>query len=356
MHATLIKRLLLVIAVFASATLFLLVIPAGVGWTPVSPVPDEHVTTLRLDPANGRVYAGTQGGQILERSEDGRWAPAGSALPEGAAVTALLTEPELLAGTVLGLFVGTSGSWEPVTAGLPGAIRVSELAAAGPSTALLVAGSHEFYVSWDRGMAWRPVDRSGLPEDLTVYRLLLHGGRLYAATVGDGVYQRRGGVAGEDPWVSDNSGLPRGIKVFAFQPLPDGSLVIGTDQGIYRQTVPEGPWTPLGEALQRARVLSLAILEDEEGDWLWAGTDRLVYRALIRPGAEAVGPWQDMTAGEELRRSVSWIVPTSEGVLIAAGDIYRYGPRASSWRPVLVLALLLAAVALAAAIRPRGSK
>ena len=335
------------LAIFAITAFVLeLTAPTLPHWRMAPDSEAEHVMSLAWHTQQNQLYAGTQTGALLIGT-GGDW----HSLPGPAErpITAILTAPDLLLGTGAGLYRrADDGQWLELTTGLPTRMRIGDLQTAADQP-ILLAGAEGIFQSDDQGRSWQALDSHGLPAT-AVYRIAsagIDGGRvLHAGLIGAGVYSRIDNGRQQTAWLANNAGLPAEAKVLSLLPLTQGALLAGTDRGVYRQAQPFTEWQPLGRALGRLRVLSLAL--DRQTGSLWAGSDHGVYRAdagLLDDGGTE--DWRQLPPGRAFAAPVSTVLPTPQGMYLAAGDIYYLEQRRIPDPLRLLSALLLGAIGFA---------
>ncbi|QKT03459.1 hypothetical protein HUS23_06385 [Ectothiorhodospiraceae bacterium 2226] len=280
------------------------------GWLPLGPQAEGHVAALAVN-ERGRLYAGTQDGELYTRTDDSWRATAREARLVAHPITALLPGEPFFIGTTQGLYTLDGNQAAPVAA-LP-ALAVRELIRDGAGGVLLAEVQGDIYHA-AAGEAWRRVPRAGLPDGVPVYRLLVHGGRLHAGTVGAGVYT----LGDDEPWTPLGTGLPEDTKVFALWPLTERGLVAGTDAGAWRLDE-GGQWRRLGVGLDRQRVLDLTTYREGNTDVLLAASDEALWRLPVdQPDAW----WQATDTLVPLAKPVARVVVSDGEPYLAAGPVY----------------------------------
>ncbi len=308
---------LIMIVAGALALLAVARYPMEPRWLADDPARGEHVTAMTwwqdapvLATQDGRVYA-RDGDDWAERPE----------LPAEARSTVLLdVDGTLHAGTTDGVLRLGDDTWQAADGEDAPAGRIAHLARDGEY--LYAAGDRGV---WQRGLtadaAWTFLGRPD--EDAIVYRVLGsdHDGdtllRSGSIEAGVHIYDRD-----TEEWLSDSDGLPDGIKILSFQLMDDGTVLAGTDQGLYRQPSPDEAWEQVRGLIGDRRILSMGIT----GDTLYIGSDDGAWHApLTNQGGIGDGAdWLPILPTEEaLDAPVSWILTQDEQPWIAAGSAYR---------------------------------
>ena len=296
---------------------------------------ETHVTVLAPGD-DGTILAATQAGEIWRFDGDG-WEQEDAGL-EGRLVLAMRGEPSRRAvGTATGL-LSTTDRAPP-----PGNPRVSDVLET--EAGLLAATPEGLWVhaedTWHRPLSGVPLYR--LAKQRRDGRIHLH-----AATIGEGVYS----VAIEtllSPWTANSRGLPDGVKALCFAETEGGMLLLGTDRGLYRQSVPGETWAALAQFPRERRVLALyRASPDARGlQRLWIGTDdglSALDLAETREALSIAGPLRSFDAlWEPPETGVSWIIPVAgEGPMVSAGAVYRLSAvRYPGWYRLVLAGILL---------------
>jgi hypothetical protein len=296
---------------------------------------ETHVTVLAPG-EGGTILAATQAGELW-RFDGVGWEQEDAGL-EGRLVLAMRGEPSRHAvGTATGLLSASD------LAPPPGNPRVGDILET--EAGLLAATPEGLWVladdTWHRPLADKPLYR--LAEQRRDGRVHLH-----AATIGEGVYS----ASIETlllPWKPNSRGLPDGVKALCFAVTEGGMLLVGTDQGLYRQAAPGETWEALAEIPRDRRILALhRAPPDARGlQRLWIGTDdglSALDLAETREGLSAVGPLRSFDAlWEPPETGVSWILPMAgAGLMVSAGSVYRlHGVRYPGWYRFVLAGILL---------------
>lgn len=296
---------------------------------------ETHVTVLAPGD-DGTILAATQAGEIWRFDGDG-WEQEDAGL-EGRLVLAMRGEPSRrTVGTATGL-LSTTGLAPP-----PRNPRVSDvleteagLLAATPEGLWVHAGE-----TWHRPLSGVPLYR--LAEQRRDGRIHLH-----AATIGEGVYSASIDTL-LSPWTANSRGLPDGVKALCFAVTEGGMLLVGTDRGLYRQSVPGETWAAMTQFPRERRVLALyRASPDARGlQRLWIGTDdglSALDLAETREGLSVAGPLRSFDAlWEPPETGVSWIIPVAgEGLMASAGAVYRLSAvRYPGWYRLVLAGILL---------------
>lgn len=160
---------------------------------------------------------------------------------------------------------------------------------------------------------------------------------LHAGTVGAGVHSTTPDKIATD-WPANNDGLPPEAYVYSFAVTEGGKLIAGTKSGLFWQPRPGETWQPLDAEHGDTRVLSLylAPATSKRPQHLWIGTDGHLLHADLMETAENLRVSATATAVDQpmgpLPFGISWIRPTTDGVMISAGAVYHWGPvRLPGW-------------------------
>ncbi|SDW24299.1 ABC transporter substrate-binding protein [Thiocapsa roseopersicina] len=296
---------------------------------------ETHVTVLAPG-EDGTILAATQAGEIW-RFDGAGWEQEDAGLA-GRLVLALRGEPgDHAIGTASG-FVSPLGLAPP-----PGNPRVSDVL---ETTAGLLAATPEGLWVHAEDTWHRPI------SGVQLYRLAeqRRDGRihLHAGTIGEGVYSASIETL-LSPWTANNRGLPDGVKALCFAVTESGMLLVGTDRGLYRQTVPGEIWEALAQFPRERRVLALyRASPDVRGlQRLWIGTDdglSALDLAETREGFSVAGPLRSFDAlWEPPETGVSWILPVvGDGLMVSVGAVYRLSSvRHPGWYRFVLAGILL---------------
>jgi photosystem II stability/assembly factor-like uncharacterized protein len=218
--------------------------------------------------------------------------------PYGASVLTLVARDlnTLFAGTSSGVYKSVDGgqSWQPRNLGL-GTRSVSTLIISGRNKDILLAGTlgGGLYRSDNGGDSWQSW-RRGLESPASYVTELVasdDGRTIYFGASGDGVY--RSANWGED-WQLASSGLDRqaDISALTLGGSNDQMLWLGTSDGELFQSIDGGnSWSKKGLDVGALSFTALT-LGDTQGQVIFAGTDKGVYRSS--DGGEN---WQALHAG-----------------------------------------------------------
>lgn len=226
------------------------------------------------------LYAGAFG--AVFRSSDGLiWTSVSAGLPAGRNVNAIeAVGNALVAGTSVGVYRSTDGgqSWAPGNAGLPNNSQplVRSLAVSGDKlylgTSVYRDAQNQFlpqvYVSNDQGQNWSGVGQpirgnvGGPVTFLTsAFALLAEGANLYSAS---SIVAANSGADWTE--VAASRGLPVPLFVYALA-RAGGTLLAGTDSGIFALAADGASWAPSQTGLKAANpVISVS------GDTIFAVT------------------------------------------------------------------------------------
>lgn len=248
-------------------------IDAGASWNTEDPASPNATGALSLALVGHTIFVGTFGNGVYRSTDEGvTWAAIGSGLLGHNAISLLVSNGDLYAGTEVGVFRSTNngGSWTPVNSGLtpspvrgitvnggnvyaatdPGGLFLSQddgtdwsLKSAGlvfsdfyavessGRTVLAGTGNGLIYYSTDDGTNWSisrdSVGNSSPPFFLTSISSFAKMGSLFFAGGTGGVTVS---TDSGRTWTMDNSGFPNGTNVTALTVL-DTFLLAGTNSG-----------------------------------------------------------------------------------------------------------------------------
>lgn len=313
------RKSLAVIMIAAGALALLAVAryPMEPRWQADDPARGQHVTAMTWW-QEGPVLA-SQDGDVQAHTGDGWESRAG--LPADARSTVLLSvDGQLHAGTTDGILRLEDDTWNEAAGDDAPSGRIAHL----------TLDDDFLYAAGDAGIWQRPRDTAdsweflGRPdEDAIVYRVLSssHDGEtlLRSGSIEAGVHRYD---RDDDAWTAASDGLPEAVKVLSFQQLRNGTVLAGTDQGLFRQTTPDDDWQRVSGLIGDRRILSMAVTADT----LYTGSDDGVWHAPLnnRGDIEHDADWLPVLAVEEsLDAPVSWILTEGEQPWIAAGSAYR---------------------------------
>jgi len=220
-------------------------IAIGSGNTPVTGIPETHITALAVDPSNpSGLLAGTVDAGVFRSIDGGRsWTPA-SVPPGGQQIYSLafhLGSPgTVYAATGNGVIKSTDsgGNWT-FTAEVPTSFSLA-IDPASPST-IYVGTNSGVYKSTDGGANWAS-SSSGLTGQF-VRTLVIdpaNPATIYAGTEG-GVFKSVNGGAG---WTPADTGLPEaGVGALAIDPASSSVIYAGMDDGVFRSDDGGESWT-----------------------------------------------------------------------------------------------------------------
>ena len=324
----------LMIAAGVVALISIVRYPTEPRWQADDPARGGHVTSMAW--LEGGLVLAQQDGRVWER-RDGTWA-AMPELPEDARSTVLFAGDDLLAGTTDGIRRFTGDGWEAITGDNAPSGRISYLTGLGERT--YVAGYDGVWTDQGDG-EWRALGRPD--PDAPVYRVLVtdddNAGEplLRSGSIEAGVHIHD---ADAETWKADNDGLPDAVKVLSFYQLTTGTVLAGTDEGLFRQDAPFEGWTRVGGLLGERRILSMAATEEE----LYVGSDDGAWRAPLDDGGIDSQPgWLPVpTAEDALDAPVAWIIIEDDTPWIAAGTAYKLrSGRTPEWYLLVIGAPLL---------------
>jgi hypothetical protein len=246
----------------------------GGHWTEVRNGLPEDLMIETLAVTGSNLCAGTDEGIFLSTDCGANWIKIDSSLPENTELVCFAASEKNLFVTVqrpahvdsendqvwsrtprqdtgLGIFLSTDNgkSWQPVNSGLPENPYVCALAASGPN---LYAGllrpaiwvgdvetgeacGNGVFFSGDNGRSWTAIG-SGLPAQVTVNSLFVHGPHIIAGTAGREVFLFD---ADRMQWTSLNLGLPRWARVSRFVVAEENLYAIINGAEVWRLPLAE---------------------------------------------------------------------------------------------------------------------
>jgi photosystem II stability/assembly factor-like uncharacterized protein len=245
---------------------------------------DKFIHGLLMNPGGSTLFALTNGSGIYrcELSAGNCWVKSDIHQPvpaETAQASASFTRREELLGQLY-----DPGSPDSVEAPNPGSAPLLTMTFAPSNPAVAYLGMQEagLYKSLDGGMIWGPVGLS----PLSVWGLAVHPSdpnQVYAATSQVGTV--KASMDGGATWA--DLPLP-GLIVYSLSFIPGGgSLLAGTDNGLYRYTAPD--WTPAG--LSGKTVMTIAYPPGIPGVML-VGTTNGAFVSRDNGGTWGPGPNQ----------------------------------------------------------------
>ena len=334
----------------AAALAAALIPPHEARWVVDDPRRGTHATGLAVQA--GEPVVAVQDGLIWALRQEWEALPS---LPESLAPTGLFAGPELLATTTDGVYRLDDDGWHRLAGSAAPRARISHLHRHGEQ---LAAGGRDGVWLRDAAGAWNHL---GQPADgRPVYRVLLSSDgaveHLRAGSIDAGIHLRISDADGTaSDWIPDNEGLPHPVNILSMRQLDDGTLLAGTDQGLYRQGAAFEPWQSVPGPIDQRRVLALTRVDDR----LLLGSDDGVWQTgLDEAGALAAEPaWRRIPAAEGgLDAGVAWIEEAGPDIFASASTVYRLtDERPVEWY-ILVIAGPLALLAGVWFARPRRSR
>lgn len=301
---------------------------------------DSDIFSVTLDPGNPEiVYAGACSGVYRSGNRANAWKRL-RLIPERLSIRAhvMLVDPvrthRVYAGTTEGLFVSENdgANWRRITSK---DLSVNAVAVdPSNSSTLLVGTEYQGVVrSEDGGKTWRESNKGFIQQNIS-WIVPDHGrpgSYVMGVHSGEGGLFRFDQAAGQWQW----SGVEAGTRVFSYLALPDGmGRLVGTSQGIYRQSSESSEWKKLEGLISDRTVYSLQT--DASSRFVFAGTDRGLYRTSIDALKFRVPPGSTMSpkvwcilapesdpdilyAGTSLGLLRSWDKGTTWNIISAAG-------------------------------------
>ncbi len=292
---------------------------AGASWEPLSPLPGATaILAIAISLDGRRLLAGTDGAGLFRSDDAGLSWQAAADIPV-TFVAGLWFDPALdglvYARTRAGLYRSDDAgrSWQPMAAEVEARI---DAVLPGPAAghALALTNSGPVYRTRDGGRRWEP--HGDLGRDGAIYAVLRWpdpgGERLLAAAHAGLLFSDDAGRAWQ-LWEA----APGFAAANDLAQAPDGTLYLASSDGVYRSTDAGATWTPAGQGLPPAAVLSVAAAPSRP-EVLYAGTDG---RGLYRSD----------DAGRTWART-GLDVPTVPGILIHPADPDRLWIRAAFQR------------------------
>jgi photosystem II stability/assembly factor-like uncharacterized protein len=274
--------------------------------------------------ADGALYAGTRGYDVLTRDPSGRWQPTTPPVSEKGVYwpawdrplyqyTSILIDPDdpqrMWIGTFpMGMFKSTDGgeTWVERNAGF-GNDGVLYLTRHPSQSDVLYAGTYNGVSrSTDGGETWQ-LWNEGIPLEHWVYHIAFDPGDadvMYAVTRngsnrGHGEEGNHGGVFkstdGGETWTAVMNGLDPGQEYFAILVDPNDPQVLYLEtqhEGVLRSEDRGASWSPINEGLVEvqtgawgsAGAVTASMRMDSRGSIIYLGTNADgVYRLLLQP-------------------------------------------------------------------------
>ncbi len=232
--------------------------------------PADHIRSLEKDEASGAFFASSFGDGVLFSPDGIKWQLSNEGLTSLLLYDVLPAPDDMLyaASATQGLFIKApmSSSWTQGGKDCPQTLI--DLALKGED--LLIASWGEgAFISRDQGESCQGISDGGLPGENIRIRAIhaTPSGAILASVYGTGVYRWEG-----DAW-HEVSGIGK-QTVYTFLDWPDsGSVLAGTDQGVYVSEDDGKCWRKLGSL--NHRVFSLYVQSNmvyagtNDGIWAW---------------------------------------------------------------------------------------
>ena len=275
------------------------------------------VQCVFVDPGNGWVYAGTEGGAGVYRSTDNgaNWQEYGTGLGTKDVLTIVKRGTDILAGTwgdgVYATSVPGAANWSKMT-GIPGDPEDPD------SIRSMAVGSSYAYAAESRGRVWELASGSSTWQEIA--SLPLSSGqnnkflfvdasdKLYAGVTSLGVYKYVG------TWQAMGSLGSR--DALAMDYGPDGNLWVGTSDGVYRWT--GGQWS-LVSGTSGWNITALKRSSQHTEDFFAGLATGAVYRYR-----QSTGGWEQVTDLDITTQPQIWSMRLGTGepqrLFVAAQD------------------------------------
>lgn len=257
----------------------------GATWRALEPFRDDYVTLVTTDPRTARVYLRTRRG--LFRSDD------------------------------------AGESWQLVRGGIENTI-VNALVFDVHSARVYAGTTQGVFVTEDDGAAWQLLSSFDAP----VLALIQLDAQTLLAGTQRGVYRSRD--AGRT-WEPANAGL--GVpELHAIAQHPhDGTLLIGSEYGLYRAAPDDDTFERIGEDVLNLPVLSLAF-DANNLQTMYAGT----YRRGIFISRDGGTTWESAGGLFRGRLSPKGLLASSQGIFarVLFERVYKSDDAGETWRAV----------------------
>lgn len=302
----------------------------GVLWArQPTPIGAFRTYLVSLDPRHaGVVFAGTSAGLVRSTDDGATWARISPNPVKSIAYDPVHDGRILFASTSGGVLLSTDGGRTVRESDL-GFSNRSFTTLAGAGGVLYAASVYEpgtggLWRSDDAGVNWRPVASQGIKGNVLALAVSpAHSEIVYAA----GYRSLWKSADGGHRWVEMPG--PRGAsRIAAVLALPSGTLMAGTDNGLYRQAA-RGIWKPvlLGGGASRVEILQRSGEKDIAA----------ITSAGAFVGQDTEAAWQ---ACGSLPENAAWyglaIDPRANSTALAATSkgMFRSTDRCASWTPV----------------------
>jgi photosystem II stability/assembly factor-like uncharacterized protein len=284
----------------------------------------RNVESVAIHPANPDVvYAGTW--HLPWKTTDGgrSWRLVNAGMITDSDVFTLTLDrraPDIVHATACtGIYRSGNGglAWAKAK-GIPASSRRTRSFAQDPDDpAVFYAGTTEgLYLSDDDARTWRRVTSPDLIVNSVAALPRRAGGALLLGTEGAGVLRS---VDGGATWESSNEGFAEQLFSRVLFERSSNRLVVGVfgdrhHSGVLQAPRAEGPWARVGPGLEGRAVLAIGLA----GNAIFAGTDDGIFRTTV-PGA----PWRRLptvVSGADVHPRVADLAPRPNGGLLAATD------------------------------------
>ena len=295
---------------------------SGMAWTRITPRGHSDLRnfgSLAFDPTDPRVlYAGTR--HLAWKTVNGgaSWTPIHRGMIDDSDVMTLTADTRdsrtVFATACSGIYRSTGGGaeWTKLR-GIPfSARRTRAFRQDDEDPNLLLAGTTQgLWISEDNGGTWSLTTSKQLVINAVVAQ---PGGTILLGTEGAGVLRStdRGRT-----WVSSNTGFSeRFVSDLAFDTVDDRMIVVVMGApgygGVLVSRGAAGRWVRLGEGLDGREVMSLAL----DGSTILVGTDDGIYRRT--PEATTWARMPITIDGQEVRLRVTDLLVLEDGRMVAA--------------------------------------
>jgi hypothetical protein len=289
------------------------------------------------------IYAGTEGGGVFRSLNDGlTWEPfSGGLQGEGMSIRAIFTaNGKVYAGTDGGLFANTGGGWESVAQGPeedpqhPKKLNAAVQAVISLPGGTMLAGTASFGVfkSTDDGQTWTPPpEGNGMPNDgQTVWGFANFANFVWAAT-SSGIY--RSADFGST-WTLASDGIPESattLAVFPDSKVPTIYYAATASDGLYRTINGGVTWEPVDpEAFTGGTIRAVQEFSGDKETRLYTATQEGLWVATVPNvtfpspvgGIQVPGPmtWRQVTEAGLGNNTIMWALSNftaTPGTLLA---------------------------------------
>lgn len=259
--------------------------PSTAQWVQTSGPAGGSATHFSVDPSNGYIFALANGGIYRSTDEGASWVLVTNNLPADLGPTALTASGSNL---YIGFFTATSSkviyrstdngdTWTLATCtGIPASHYPSAMTTVGPKLiifAYYLLGGGKMYASTDGGESFSE-STTGLPTNLTVASLIIHGTDLYAGSslisTAKGVYRSTDNGAN---WAITSLATTNTINGLSRNSI--GVFASTTLNGVHRSTDNGASWTKVNPGSSTNFVTSLLATNSN----LYIGLGGLMYKA-----------------------------------------------------------------------------